>query len=71
MAGKTTIYRVAVRWSSSYQGSGVTFWTWEDPMYCGVDETQARVAFYESEQTDHGGNPGSPCRETVMEELTD
>jgi len=39
-------------------------------MYCGVDETQARVAFYESERSDHD-DAGRPCRETVLEEITE
>ena len=75
MTGKTTIYRVAVRKTHSYQGiGGETFWQWETPLYCGVDDTQARVAYYRSEQSDPGGtlsNLGSPCRETVMDEITD
>lgn len=70
MADKTTIYRVAVR-RGRYQGGGVTFWTWEEPLYTGVDDTQARVAYYHSEQSDHDGNGENPCRETVLEEITE
>lgn len=63
----TTLYRVRVQTTGSYQGYGAHTYYQNEIVYCGTDRDEARIQRTIEAAKDYGGSPGNPMRTTYLE----